>query len=155
MFDVNLINKSKDSITKEIKRNINLIKTLKIPDNSNKNSYNIFIDEIAKSFNIKNKKEIILLAINQDEDEIPIKNQEDLEEYMNEILYFNIYLEKVINEKKEKDDSDEDENDFDFQIDINMEIKEKEILNNYNKVKTIKQEERKDNLEYDDIVFNI
>ena len=36
-----------------------------------------------------------------------------------------------------------------------MEIKEKEILNNYNKVKTIKQEERKDNLEYDDIVFNI
>ena len=155
MFDVNLINKSKDPITKEIKRNINLIKTLKIPDNSNKNSYNIFIDEIAKSFNTKNKKEIILLAINQDEDEIPIKNQEDLEEYMNEILYFNIYLEKVINEKKEKDDSDEDENDFDFQIDINMEIKEKEILNNYNKVKTIKQEERKDNLEYDDIVFNI
>ena len=155
MIDVNLINKSKDPITKEIKRNINLTKALKKPDISNKKCYNIFKDEIAKSFNIQNKKEIILLAINLDEDEIPINNQNDLEEYMNEILYFNIYLEKVINEKKEKDDFDEDENDFDIQIDINMEIKEKEIINNYNKVKTIKQEERKDNLEYDDIVFNI
>ncbi len=72
MLEVNLIKKSTDLITKEVKRNIASTKELQKPDINNKNCYNNFIDEIAKSFNIENKKEIILLAIDLEEDEIPI-----------------------------------------------------------------------------------
>ena len=144
MLEVNLIKKSTDSITKKVKRNIASTKELQKPDINNKNCYNNFIDEIAKSFNIENKKEIILLAIDLEEDEIPINNQKDLEELGNEIQYFNIYLEKVKNIEEEKnDDFNEDENDFDIHIDINMEIKDIDIINSFNKIKTKKLEEKK------------
>ena len=87
MIDVILMNKSIDFIAKQVKRNKVLTKIIKKPDFSEENSYKNIIDEIVKSFEIKNKKSIILLAFTKDEDEIPIKTQNDLEELGNEIQY--------------------------------------------------------------------
>ena len=132
MIDVILMNKSIDFIAKQVKRNKVLTKTIKKPDFSEENSYKNIIDEIVKSFEIKNKKSIILLAFTKDEDEIPIKTQNDLEELGNEIQYFILYLET------NNYNFDEDDIDFNLQIDINMEIKDNDILNNFSKQKNEK-----------------
>ena len=82
--------------------------------------YEEFISNIAKSFNIKNKKEINLMVFTTDGDEIPIHDQEDLESYCDEASEYRAIVEKKESEKssggqlkvkEKKEDSDDDDND--------------------------------------------
>ena len=74
------------------------------------NSYEEFISKIAKAFNIK-KRDIILNAITNDEEEYLIKDQQALEDYKDETIEYQVILEnkeslsrepsKTIEENKE------------------------------------------------------
>ena len=112
-------------------------------------SYNNFISKIANHFKIP-KKNIELICLTNDGDEIGINNDEDLNENLDEIKEFHVFSESGIenfieekpkkdnppseensnckkNESKEDDQKDEDNNEYKIKIDINIDIKDNEI----------------------------
>ena len=98
-----IIDKNGDS-----KREVKSKKVIK----KNKN-YKSFINELSKAFSIpRNKYEIILKAVTEEDDEYPIKNQEDLNSYIKDAKEFMIILE-----------NSEGEEDIKTNLDIDIEIK--------------------------------
>ena len=89
-------------------------------------SYENFIIEISKAFEIKNKNKICLLAITNDDDEIPIKNEEDYIEYLNDLKQYLFYLEEEQKIEPEKQQINEE----DFNFNINIDFSVEEITNN-------------------------
>ena len=112
--------KIQDKKTNEFKRDNKQTKML-----NKLKSYEDFLNEIAKTFNVKNKNEISLIALTNDDDEIPIKNEEDYIDCLNDIKKYLFYLEKEGQNKPEKRQIDEDFN-YNFNIDFSVE----EITNN-------------------------
>ena len=110
-----------DKKTNEFKRDNKQTKVL-----NKLKSYENFITEIAKAFEIKNKNKICLLAITNDDDEIPIKNEEDYIEYLNGLKQYFFYLEEEENIEPEKPKLNEE----DFNFNINIDFSVEEITNN-------------------------
>jgi len=105
MIEVKLVQKIIDK-NGDSKREVKSKKVIK----KNKN-YKSFINELSKAFSIpRNKYEIILKAVTEEDDEYPIKNQEDLNSYIKDAKEFMIIL--------ENSDSDIKTN-----LDIDIEIK--------------------------------
>jgi len=105
MIKVKLVQKIIDK-NGDSKREVKSKKVIK----KNKN-YKSFINELSKAFSIpRNKYEIILKAVTEEDDEYPIKNQEDLNSYIKDAKEFMIIL--------ENSDSDIKTN-----LDIDIEIK--------------------------------
>ena len=88
--------------------------------------YADFIIEISKAFDIKEKNKICLIAITNDEDEIPIKNEEDYIEYLNDIKQYLFYLEEEEQFEPEKQELNLD---FNFELNIDLSVVD-EITNN-------------------------
>jgi hypothetical protein len=157
MITVNMMNKIIAQNSKQVKREIKLTQVLTNPEN-----YNNFISLIAKTFNIKNKNQISLIAVTKDNDEIQINNQSDLEESKNDTNYYDFYLEEkeknnkdIHNELKQFQSDDESlDNEFNLDLDINIDISDKDIINIYDRKIKAKIEENNENSE-NDINFNI
>ena len=139
--------KTLDKKTQETKREIKVSKDLDKPT-----SYDDFIKNIAKSFNIKNKKSINLILITTDDEDFGINTQEDLDDNIGELKEFNVFLEegeqppiiemedppkkqtpiKIIEGGDKSDGSgnkgSDDEHDS-LKIDVNLDIPDKEIEN--------------------------
>jgi len=139
--------KTLDKKTQEAKREIKVSKDLDKPK-----SYDDFIKNIAKSFNIKNKKSINLILITTDDEDFGINTQEDLDDNIGELKEFNVFLEegeqppiiemedppkkqtpiKIIEGGDKSDGSgnkgSDDEHDS-LKIDVNLDIPDKEIEN--------------------------
>ena len=88
--------------------------------------YSDFIIEISKAFDIKDKNKICLLAITNDEDEIPIRNEEDYIEYRNDLKQYLFYLEEEEEFEPEKQELNID---FNFKLNIDLSVVD-EITNN-------------------------
>ena len=80
---------SKKLEDKEVIRVVKSAKDFKKPQN-----FDAFIDSIAKTFGIKKKRSISLILINNDDEEIPISNQEDLDDFLEDLKEFKFYLEE-------------------------------------------------------------
>ena len=124
MILVNKMNKTFIKSEKIYDRKIESIKDFPLPKD-----YKNFISDIAKAFHVKNKRQICLKGITYYEDEIPINDQIDLEEFKNNIKYYSFFLEENdlnnLNKKQTGDketDSDDEEIDLKFGIEINTEI---------------------------------
>ena len=139
--------KTLDKKTQEAKREIKVSKDLDKPK-----SYDDFIKNIAKSFNIKNKKSINLILITTDDEDFGINTQEDLDDNIEELKEFNVFLEegeqppiiemedppkkqtpiKIIEGGDKSDGSgnkgSDDEHDS-LKIDVKLDIPDKEIEN--------------------------
>ena len=87
MVKVSLILKTFDKKSNESKKEIIDSKEFPKPK-----KYEQFISDIIKSFKIKNKKDITLMVYTTDEDENPIHDQQDLDDY--EALEYRVILEK-------------------------------------------------------------
>ena len=88
MITVNMMNKIIDQYSKKVKREIKLTQVLTNPEN-----YNNFISLIAKTFNIKNKNQISLIAVTKDNDEIRFEiNTTDVKNYKDLLSSNNLYL---------------------------------------------------------------
>ena len=109
-----------DRKTNELKRNNKQTKIL-----NKLKSYEDFVIEIAKAFNIKDKNKICLIAITNDEDEIPIKNGEDYTDYLNDLKQYLFYL-----EEEEKNEPEKQKLNEDFNLNININLSVEEITNN-------------------------
>ena len=120
MINVVYMIKILDKKTNEVKRDNKQIKLL-----NKLKSYENFIIEIAKAFDIKDKNKICLIAITNDEDEIPIKTEEDYIDYFNDLKQYIFYLEEEGKNEAEKQKLNED---FNFNININFSVEE--IVNN-------------------------
>ena len=96
------------------------------------NSYESFIDNIAKTFSIKNKDKIILKVLTNDEDEQKINDQQDFDDFLDEAKEFKVFLEDDDdNIEYDKEDS-EREGDMDDVVDDDDDLKipsDKEIEN--------------------------
>ena len=108
MIKVKLFEKKKDK-NGETKREVKSEKEIK-----KKKDYKAFINELSKAFSIKNK--FILMVLTEDDDEVPINNQEDLDSNFEEAKEFRIIIEegslktKPTKKTKPKDsDSDDDD----------------------------------------------
>ena len=88
-------------------------------------SYTDFIIEIAKAFDIKDKNKICLIAITNDDDEIPIKSEEDYIDYLNDLKQYLFYL-----EEKEQFEPEKQELNEDFNFNINIDFSVEDIINN-------------------------
>ena len=111
MIEVKLVQKIIDK-NGDSKREVKSKKVIK----KNKN-YKSFINELSKAFSIpRNKYEIILKAVTEEEDEYPIKNQEDLNSYIKDAKEFMIILEN-------NESVVEGEEDIKTNLDIDIEIK--------------------------------
>jgi hypothetical protein len=89
-------------------------------------SYEDFIIEITKAFDIKDKNKICLIAITNDDDEIPIKNEEDYIENLSGLKQYLFYLEEEQKIETEKQQLNEE----DFNFNINIDFSVEEIINN-------------------------
>ena len=95
-------------------------KSLKSEQFPKPKSYKDFISKIISTFKVK-KNDISILAYTKDEDENPINNQEDLDDYKDETEEYKIIIEKdesssskpepkrIEKVKEEKEDDDEEE----------------------------------------------
>jgi len=111
MIEVKLVQKIIDK-NGDSKREVKSKKVIK----KNKN-YKSFINELSKAFSIpRNKYEIILKVVTEEEDEYPIKNQEDLDSYIKDAKEFMIILEN-------NESVVEGEEDIKTNLDIDIEIK--------------------------------
>ena len=89
MINVNFMTKIYNKDTNEINRILKETRKLIKPK-----IYKYFINDIKNNFSIQNKDEIILISTTNEGDEIPINNQDDLEEYNNITKVYNFYLEE-------------------------------------------------------------
>lgn len=112
--------KIQDKKTNEFKRDNKQTKVL-----NKLKSYTDFIIEIAKAFDIKDKNKICLIAITNDDDEIPIKSEEDYIDYLNDLKQYLFYL-----EEKEQFEPEKQELNEDFNFNINIDFSVEEIINN-------------------------
>ena len=64
----------------------------------------------------------IIIAITNDDDEIPIKNEEDYIEYLNDLKQYLFYLEEE--QKIEPEKQQINEEDFNFNINIDFSVEE-------------------------------
>ena len=87
MVKVSLILKTFDKKSNESKK-----ETIDSKEFPKPKKYEQFISDIIKSFKIKNKKDITLMVYTIDEDENPIHDQQDLDDY--EALEYRVILEK-------------------------------------------------------------
>ena len=135
-------------------------------------SYNNFISKIANHFKIP-EKNIELICLTNDGDEIGINNDEDLNENLDEVKEFHVFSESGIenfieekpkkdnpseensnskkNDPKEDEQKDEDDNEYKIKIDINIDIKDNEIEDIINEqIKNIKIDDNlNDEIEFD------
>lgn len=109
-----------DKKTNEVKRDHKQTKLLK-----KSKSFENFISEITRAFNIKDKNKICLIAITNDEDEIPIKNAEDYTDYLNDLKKYLFYI-----EEEEQNEPEEQQLNEDFNFNINIDLSIEEITNN-------------------------
>ena len=147
MIQVKRMVKTTDKKTSETVRKVQELKKIK-----REKSYKDYINSISKSFGI-NYKKIALIGVTDDDDEFAINNQEDLDENIEDIKEFIIYLEdneindlskkssEVLDEQKgpkeEKDEhsvhsqnlEDNDEDDFKIDIKVDLDMSDKEIEN--------------------------
>jgi hypothetical protein len=108
----------KKVVGNEVIREVKSAKDFKKPQ-----KFDAFIDSIAKTFGIKKKRNISLILINDDNEEIAVKSQEDFDEFLEDLKEFKFYLEEgeqseaPIKKKeskkedlksKDKDESDEE-----------------------------------------------
>ena len=95
-------------------------------DFSKESSYEKFISEISSRFNIK-KNEITLISITEDDDESPINDQDDLDNYLNDTKEFWVYQESKRDgpiKKEPKEGGGTNEIEENINIKIEMEIDE-------------------------------
>ena len=115
---VKVIWMSKKVVGNEVIREVKSAKDFKKPQ-----KFDAFIDSIAKTFGIKKKRNISLILINNDNEETPISNQEDFDDFLDDLKEFKFYLEegeqsepqtkkkeskKEDLKSKDKDESDEE-----------------------------------------------
>ena len=170
MIQVKRMVKTTDEKTSETVRKVQELKKIK-----REKSYKDYINSISKSFGI-NYKKISLIGVTDDNDEFAINNQEDLDENIEDIKEFIIYLEdneindlskkssKILDEQKgpkeEKDehsvhsqnleDNDEDDLKIDIKVDLDMSDKEIEnILNSQKKLIPEGNNKIKDDIPFD------
>lgn len=89
-------------------------------------TYNELILNIKNKFN-KNIDDFSLLAYTKDEDEIPINNQQDLTDHIDETKEFKIILEKELKEKKTSEINIDELLKYD--INFNLDITDKDLEN--------------------------
>lgn len=89
-------------------------------------TYNELISNIKNKFN-KNIDDFSLLAYTKDEDEIPINNQQDLTDHIDETKEFKIILEKELKEKKTSEINIDELLKYD--INFNLDITDKDLEN--------------------------
>ena len=124
MIKVKLIEKKNKS--GEIEREVKSEKEIK----KNKN-YEKFISELSKAFPISEKK-FILMVFTEEEDEYPIENQEDLDDYFDNAKEFTIIMEegsaksKSSKKSKEKEKNSDSDNDDDNNVNNKDKNKENE-----------------------------
>ena len=121
MVKVSLILKTFDKDSNESKKELIDSKEFQKPKN-----YGDFISDITKCFKIKNKEDISLMVFTTDEDENPIHDQEDLDNF--EALEYRV----IINNENDSGEKGEiiregPKDEIDINLKINMEISEKEL----------------------------
>ena len=89
-------------------------------------TYNELISNIKNKFN-KNLDDFSLLAYTKDEDEIPINNQQDLTDHIDETKEFKIILEKESKEKKTSEINIDELLKYD--LNFNLDITDKDLEN--------------------------
>ena len=107
------------------------------------NNYKSFINKLSKAFSIP-KNNFILMVLTQDEDEIPINNQEDFDSYLEEAKGFMIILEDKESEIKADKRDDEREKD-----NKDMCISDQEIEKIMDRFKIPEIDDINDDIEFD------
>jgi len=143
MFQVSYIEKiSKGPKGENVERKVRDTTRLDKPE-----SYKDFISKIATHFKIP-KKNIELICLNNDGDEVGINNDEDLQDNIEEAKEFHVFFGSGGDEKPKKDnppseelnsskkielkkdeqkEEDDDDDEYKIKIDVDIDIKDKEI----------------------------